>query len=193
MLAYAQTKVLFIHIPRTGGTTLCELLRHYLPEPVDLFLHHDGAHTMESGFFDQYADYLKFAFVRNPWDRWVSWYALSCMSNMRQMDSTFSFAEFIDDYEAIRVRLGFENSFFYNQLDYIVDCQGKLVCDVIGRYENYASEVSRVFKRLGIHIGEIPALNRSMRTSYHDYYDAQLQGKVAQLCQRDIDYFGYTF
>ncbi len=172
---------------------MAELLHQYLPQPVDLFLQHDSASTMDADFFDQYADYLKFAFVRNPWDRWVSWYALSCMYNIRQAEFSFSFAEFIDDYPALKTRLGFDNSFLYNQLDYITNRQGKLVCDVIGRYENYANEVRGIFQRLGIRLGAIPALNGSIREGYRAYYDARLQNQVAQLCHKDIDYFGYTF
>lgn len=193
MLACARAKVLFIHVPRTGGTTLRALLHRHLPEPADLLTQHDNASTVEADFFDGYGACLKFAFVRNPWDRWVSWYALSCRSSARRPGRAVSFADFVENYPTVRRQLGFEPSFLYNQLDYVMDRRGRIVCDVIGRYENFDSDVRGIFDRLGISIGDIPALNLSTRESYRSYYDASLRKTVARLCQKDIDTFGYRF
>ena len=77
-------KLLFIHIPKTGGTTILTLLglwnKQRAPDfqklfgdfgPVDL-QHLTLAQTAQFLTPLEFASYFRFAFVRNPWDRAVS-------------------------------------------------------------------------------------------------------------------------
>src|SRR5438477_12475659 len=77
-------KLLFIHIPKTGGTTVLTLLGLWKKERSANL----GTLFGDWGSFDlqhltlfqaeqfltcsEFASYFKFAFVRNPWDRAVS-------------------------------------------------------------------------------------------------------------------------
>jgi len=69
-------KIIFIHIPRTGGTSVEEYFQ---------FKHQHGwkpdtaQHLTLKEYSDHYdvEDYFKFTIVRNPWDRLVSWYLWS--------------------------------------------------------------------------------------------------------------------
>ena len=66
-------KLLFVHIPRTAGTAIEKSLS--VPRGKAVMAQHKT--------FKEYLDkqsfnsYFKFSFVRNPWDRIVSWYLWS--------------------------------------------------------------------------------------------------------------------
>ena len=62
-------KIVFIHIPRTGGSTIKDALGLY-DKIYKKGLHHLSAVDIP----DVCKDYFKFAFVRNHWDRFVSLY-----------------------------------------------------------------------------------------------------------------------
>jgi hypothetical protein len=64
----------WMHIPKTGGTWLREVLRAHAPKAWGLQVIYPGHHTGQdlSSTFPQYASKRRFAFVRNPWDWHVS-------------------------------------------------------------------------------------------------------------------------
>jgi hypothetical protein len=53
---------IFVHIPKTAGTSMCEALG--LPETT-----HDTAVDLKRTLGARYDELYRFAFVRNPWDR----------------------------------------------------------------------------------------------------------------------------
>jgi hypothetical protein len=165
-------------------------------------------------------EYFKFAFVRNPWDRLVSWYSMirdaetirwyqiltdqRKRSHFRQtresklwryvLDNSSTFEEFIIDCtDEIEVDEGVYYSFAYNQLDYIADSNDHLLVDFIGRFESFGSDLYKVYDRLGLELGSIPHENRSVRGHYSTFYTPETETIVRKRFQRDIEYFGYKF
>jgi len=69
-------KIIFIHIPRTGGTSV-EKYFNFKPS-VDWKIK-TAQHLTLKEYGDHYEldDYFKFSIVRNPWDRLISWYLWS--------------------------------------------------------------------------------------------------------------------
>jgi hypothetical protein len=62
-----MTDFIFIHVPKTGGETI-ELL-------LNIQKFHDFAYIRKKAYTEkEWNSAFKFAFVRNPWDRLVSWY-----------------------------------------------------------------------------------------------------------------------
>ena len=57
----------FIHIPKTAGTSIGKLLLD------DLNAYDNKCHLTLQPYL-RYPDYYKFTFIRNPWDRIVSYY-----------------------------------------------------------------------------------------------------------------------
>ena len=116
MLLSIRYRFLFVHIPKTGGTSIRAALRYYKwsdPYRIPLFLcsrlsaftghrlacklpRHAkiiAAHEMlPRDFFDSL---FKFAFVRNPWDRAVSFY--NYYLNINQSLVRYSFKRFLFD------------------------------------------------------------------------------------------------
>lgn len=60
----------FVHIPKTAGTFIQEVIRGHLPVLADW----DYAHTPDSDLPDEWRHLPGFCVIRNPWDWYVSWF-----------------------------------------------------------------------------------------------------------------------
>lgn len=78
MLISDSRKVLFVHVPKTGGVSVEETVKEACPDarkarvPI-------GRHATLGKIIKhepQVIDYWTFGFVRNPWARMVSWYSM---------------------------------------------------------------------------------------------------------------------
>jgi Sulfotransferase family len=75
MLVSHSHKLIFVHIQKTGGQTVSKVLKENISDISRFRRKHEFAmHAMEE--LEGWNEYFKFAFVRNPWDRLVSWYSM---------------------------------------------------------------------------------------------------------------------
>lgn len=193
-------KFIFIHIPKTGGTSIeealhdesCQLLagewdygrvRH---APLN---HLTLQELADSGLVTpaQINAYFKFCFVRNPWDRLIS--EISC----RWLSPWFK-----DMPMAQRIRYacaqaadptGIANH-LRPQADFVTATG--LQMDFIGRFEHLEDDFAEVCRLLGVK-ATLPHRNRSEHRPYQEYYDAESRSLIAHTYRRDIDAFHYTF
>jgi hypothetical protein len=82
---------------------------------------------------------------------------------------------------------------FRPQHTLLVDEQGALLTDAVGRVEQMQASYDAICARIGIPTQALEQVNSSRRGSYRDYYDPALVEGVAQLYRRDLDLFGYAF
>ena len=192
-----QSKAIFIHIQKTGGDAIEAAVRRDDPAiEVDLLARrrHPFAREVRAAVgAGVWSSYFRFAFVRNPWDRLVSWYSM-CVQvpspnafarYVRQQAPTFS--DFIT-----RATTGMGERTTWNQIDFLVDDDGRPMVDFVGRYENLAGGFAMVKERLGL-TARLPHTNRSSHSSYRDYYTDETKAIVADRYSRDIAHFGYRF
>jgi hypothetical protein len=191
MIISHELKFIFIHIQRTGGNTVINLLKHQLKEKVEIISQHGNAKTAELSLLEDYKDYFNFTFIRNPWDRILSWYLLIYQHENNNMDKERSqFEKFIElDLAAAKG----DKDFHYNQLDYISNEKGNILINKCYRFDNFEEEVSAMLKDLGLLQMAIPRLNLSLMTNYRDYYTVKSRELINQKCKRDIAYFGFEF
>jgi hypothetical protein len=86
-------------------------------------------------------------------------------------------------------------------LDRLLDGEGNLDVDFIGRFENIRADFLTVLERINdIHPlpakkhWTLPVHNASNNTMhYSEYYDDKTRELVREVFKRDIDYFGYTY
>jgi hypothetical protein len=219
MLVSHGRKLVFVHIQKTGGDTVSRLIRESIPDIFCFKAKHEFA-VKAAAELERWNEYFKFAFVRNPWDRLVSWYSMirdaetirwhQIMTNQRRrshfrqtrenklwryvLENSSTFEEFIINCtDEIEVDEGVYYSFAYNQLDYIADSNDDLLVDFIGRFESFGSDLYKVYDRLGLELGSIPHENRSVRGHYSTFYTPETETIVRKRFQRDIEYFGYEF
>ncbi len=199
MLVSHSHKLVFVHVQKTGGATVSRLLQENIPDVYQLRERHEFAiRGMEE--LEGWNEYFKFAFVRNPWDRLVSWYCMIRKSPnnfplyryMRDNSSTFE--EFIHNCtDEIEVKKDVYYSFAYNQLDYVTDRNGDLLVDFIGRFENFEKDLVKVLSRLGIEPESLPYENRGSHGHYSSFYTPETEMIVRERFKKDIESFGYEF
>ncbi len=195
MILCTQKKILFVHLHRTGGTTITNLLLQLLPDSIPFLGQHEPIASARNRLWPRFQDYYSFAFVRNPWERWVSWYAL-----IRQGAALNNSANPITNFdEFIRYWVGPKrlNSNglcpFTNQLDYLCDTNGDLLVSRIGRHESFETDLRDIFSSINIKAGQIPRINRTAHDAYQCYYSGESERIVRSQCRKDIEFFGYQF
>lgn len=162
-------------------------------------------------------DYFSFAFVRNPWERLVSWYTM--IVNARRIRNLWvggrarrhwhasrqnevwkyvyatsrSFTEFIERCTAtIPNPGGGSASFLRNQYEYVSDEAGDIRVTEICRVENFGRDVQRIMRRFGIS-SPVHHTNKSRHAHYSRYYTDKTRRIVARRFRTDIEKFGYRF
>jgi hypothetical protein len=193
-------KLVFVHIQKTGGVTVNELLRKRIPDLRNILARHEFARRGMAEL-DDWDEYFKFAFARNPWDRLVSWYTMITTFEKAGNelwryvhDNSSTFEEFIHNCTGeVEIRKGVCYSFAYNQLDYVTDEHGNLLVDFIGRLENLDEDIQEVFRRIGLELETVPHHNRSGHRHYSTFYTPETEMIVRERFNRDIEYFGYEF
>jgi hypothetical protein len=206
MIVSTAHKFIFVAIPKTGTHAVRQALREYLGpkdiEQVGLFgrrtfpipelakLRH-GHLTLRQlrpflapGEFD---NMFKFAFVRNPFDRFVSY----CAFMTREK------GEFERDPKAV-MRHFLANPrenhiLFQPQSGFVADDDGTLLTDYLGRVEDMQKSYDEICRRIGIPARALDRVNASKRRDYRDYYDRALTAGVAKRYARDLELFGYEF
>ncbi len=126
-------KFIFIHIPKTAGTSIAETLG--IPQKD-----HRKASEIKQNTKD-WDSYFKFVFVRNPWDWVVSDFFAR---NKNKLNSNFKenkdkFKEYVMGIK----RWDSQRSFFMDEND-------EVIVDFIGKFENLYFDFDHVCFKLGI-------------------------------------------
>ena len=193
MIISPKYKFVFIATEKTGCTSVSnsleniddtkKIIGNLVPKDRNNYLY--SKHTSCSEFTNNHSDfndYFKFAFVRNPWDRVVSWYFFSKTSSYESRNtSNISFKEFI------KIKSNVWKGPQQNQYDF-TKC-----CDFIGRFENLQQDFNIICDKIKIPQQQLLSKNKSKHKSYTEYYDDETRQLVADRFAKDIEYFGYKF
>lgn len=195
-----QKRFLFVHIPKTAGNSIQNILRDYSEDRIVANGGQDGLERFEvrsegrdlvkhSTLADYYrelgqeaaAGMFKFACVRNPWDRMISfWFSPHRRETAWNAKKFRKFVEKevspLRDYFALPGDGG--KSPFAN-------------ADFIIRYESLNEDFREACEKLGIPPVELPVRNRSERGDAAQYYDDKLSAFIAETFADEIEYFGY--
>ena len=202
-------KFIFIHIPKTGGSTI---KRHLLPMRgnTNTLMH---PHILDYvNKLPECSDFFKFTCVRNPWELVVSryFYRLKLIENetgnrsVGNQDVTFE--QFVKDEEIYlnsfkswvnphseAYKMYSEGKSYGSQYDLISDSDDKVLMDTILRHENFENEVNDFLPSMGIFNSGNFHLNKSEHENYQTYYTAETRNIIAKRFEKDIDYFKYTY
>jgi len=192
-------RCIFVHIQKTGGSSVRQAL-HMAQHDADK---HRFASELRAGYGEAcWRSYFKFAFVRNPWDRLVSWWRMiernaatgRPMNGFQRfvLSRADSFEEFLTHCDAEYPDHDGSKWIFRNQVDYISDADG-IIVDFVGRFERLQADFAVVCSRLGVPTAAMPHLNRSGHRHYSEYYSQATSALVAARFARDIAAFGYSF
>lgn len=137
---------------------------------------------------DAFSGYFKFGFVRNPFDRFVSYCAFMTRKG----------GEFAKNPRGVMRHVLFNlrpegHILFKPQHIFVSDADGKLLADYIGRVEDMQTGYDEICGRLGIPSRNLDRVNGSQRGPYQGYYDSQLIDGVSRYYKKDLELFGYSF
>ena len=191
--AYDAHKAIFIHIPKTAGTSVGEALF-----PGVRSTHYRWEHY-QSYSPERFENYFKFTFVRNPFDRVVSAYfylqqgGKSTMPNDRRfwdlhLSPYKSFEDFVR--EGLHLSPVRRWGHFHPQAAFVASDDGTVQVDFVGRVENLTEDFQFVANKLMID-ARLEHVNASQRKHYSEYYCPETVKIVRDLYAVDFDLFGY--
>jgi hypothetical protein len=196
-------KMLFVHVQKTGGSSLDSMLESHIPDLRKVRRTPDR-HAPLSRILKvepELVHYWTFGFVRNPWDRMVSWWSMIQQAKARdderltKLDRWKIMASY-PDFEAFVMR-GPEDDPAFRRPQYKMLTTKSRRADFIGRQETYADDVRAVFARLGLPVPDEGAIERRNvshdRKPYRDLYTPHTRDRVAEVFKRDIEVFAYEF
>lgn len=183
-------KFIFIHIPRTGGTSISDSLgfNGYFKQKHRNFNDLKANLTMGS-----LKSYFKFTFIRNPWAIMISKYKTDWYNSSRPgwggeigINSGKGLKHFLLNYKHPKHERG--DTFF----DYFDPTE----IDFIGRYENRVNDLKFISSKINVNINpnffvKMPGSEKNQH--YTDYYDDETRDMVFQKYEKEIKYFGYKF
>ena len=169
-------KAIFLHIPRTGGTSIEALLEPEIQKGnivCDVNEKHYTWHQAKEKYKDYWKDYFKFSFVRNPFDRVVSGLIYPDYFGITY-SSFFDFKKYKEKY-GFPFILEYDNRTDMPKPDYAGLKAGSVYgnfigseMDFVGKYEDFESDIEIVKGILGVE-GELQHLVRSQRKLYMQY------------------------
>lgn len=218
MLISHSHQFMFVHIAKTGGTSVRAALRKYrwsgrygpailaaslvsqMTRPrhrlgVKFPRHAKAIAAREMLPAETYDRLFKFVFVRNPWDLQVSsWHHIG-REKPHVLGQVRTFEEFL------RLKFDPERPYDYMldisrelQSDYIVDLHGRIIVDYIGRYEQLQADFDAICDRIGIARIRLPHERRAIdRDDYRRYYTDATAALVGEHYAPDIARLAYTF
>ncbi len=133
-------------------------------------------------------DYFKVAFVRNPFDRFVSACAFLNRSNPEFAEQPTQWMK-----HAIRRPQFQQRILIRPQSRQLCDKQGELKMDFVGRYESLQESLDQLLQLLNLPSQQLVRRNASKHKDYQDYYDAELEQQVRAFYQKDLELFSYQF
>lgn len=188
-------KFIFLHIPKCGGTSIESVFGSWRNKHSKdyFYLGKNRQHFLLNEILDQYpkcSNYFKFAFIRNPFSRIVSEYNYILL-NSKDLKK-LSFKDFVLNLENYLNNTAYE----YHNLslcDYLLNKEGELVVDFVGRLENFQEDFNVVCDKIGIPKQKLPHCNKTRHKHYTEYYDDETREIIAQKFAKDIEYFEYEF
>lgn len=203
MPLFHENKLYFVHIPKTGGTSIDSMFypkdimniiyslqtnKNYLIGRCEknnnfLLQHCPISYILNNNYLDETTmKYKRFAIVRNPYDRLVSSWKFS--------SSEMNFSDFI---HKIVNNKDIQSSFYLfilPQYKYIYDDDLNLLVDDVLRFENYDKDILNFFEKNNIDL-KLKHENKTVHDHYSKYFNEELYKIVNEYYGKDFELFGY--
>jgi hypothetical protein len=191
----SSKKFVFLHIPKNAGTSIERALEEFSDVPRQQWQGQSGSykinyqHAMLSELKVPSTCFV-FAFVRNPWDRMVSYYHHLIRMKLftRERIAFSSFVRIWCKYKRLPIKsLHPARHFMQPQVIWTESA------DFVGRFETLSQDFNIVCERLGIQDRHLPVINASDHTPYVEHYSKSTQAMIGSYYSRDIEKFSYSF
>ncbi|MEY4769208.1 MAG: hypothetical protein RL637_1847 [Pseudomonadota bacterium] len=217
MLISHRYQIIFVHIQRTGGNSIRQLLNQADPDVIQQLPLNSGINRFKHCYIsdihsaideDIFNRYTKFSIVRNPFDRLFSWYSMFKHRTIAKSEIAGGVARTVDLGNAVEMAVepylesfeqfvsmpnqGLLQRFYINQSDYLT-INNQIAVDVILRFEQLEKDFQLFMQCLHYDL-TLPMVNQSIRDmDYQKAYSIATQQLVTHRFHRDLTYFGYQF
>lgn len=189
MIILPEQGACFVCVPKVGSQTIANWLTKNLRKEDSRFFDVERLHDYHATLsetentqqlpFSIY-DMWSFAFVRNPFDRFVSYCAYTDPEfDQFPLESIRRNLEKLAD--GLVDRWGAPQTYFTHGVKSVF------------RLENLSQELPKIAAKLGITDLDLKVLNSSARLSYPRYFDSTTKALLTSIYEEDLETFGYTF
>lgn len=196
-------KIIFLHIPKTGGVSVqIELNKYCNGNDKEMYVkyfhgHHIPFKELKNRMYNDnqrkiFDEYTKICIVRNPWDWHVSWYhylkqtppGSSGYGAEHNLCVSKPFNEYIKWLcETKKTTKGKPE---LNMIEWAIDDNGDFISDKIIKFETFNEDLLKY----GL---TIPHANKSKHKDFRSYYNEETIELVRDKHKLDIEHFKYEF
>ena len=203
-----KEKIIFVHIRKTGGTSIEHSFNHDADKKPSL--KHCPIKYFKREYPKKFKEYFKFTVVRNPWDWLVSRYFWNrdrpdFPNHQKLFD--YPFEEFIDRLYCNTTALGGGDIYKGETLNKNepwleealksqvsrISIEGEIAVDFIIRFENLQKDFDKACEMTGITKRKLPHKFKTKHKHYSAYYTPESKRMVEEKYYEDIVEFDYQF
>ena len=197
-------KFIFVHIPKTGGTSIEQFFKLFkknnLYEPknninengVSYAPQHITAKQLKTHHLskDHFDEYYKFAIVRNPYRRLISEY--TWLRNGRYFKITGApkdFSEWVKYYLA-----DIDTDHKLTQYEYLYDDNGNLLVDDVFKLENINKHFPTILENINYPYKNIrlPKMNASANVTIQEFIKPDIKPFIDNMFEKDFEILNYS-
>ena len=175
-------KLIFIHIPRTSGTSIEKMFA--IDMDKESGKHLKASEIKRLAGAEKWNTYFKFSLVRNPWERVGSLYHQPAFKNINFLSGK-NIKYFLSNYQPKKHEHGFTCSDYLDVDD----------IDLVGKYEKREEVIEHMCQQSKLAIDNTKQyfLRRTESHSkpWHSYFTLDDFYKVSEMYREDIRRFGY--
>ena len=204
-------KFIFFHLYKCGGNSFRKVITNLNVQtyewggvhglPLEVKEHFDKNKNNEN-----FNDYYKFTFIRNPFDFLVStyFYAKSYPNHFMHNDiiqQNMTMEEFVPYYMNVRTQhqnpsiRPFGSNKVVTFQDWLLDKDGNEIMDYVGKLETMDEDMKVIFERLNLPLSKAPTINVNPNRDkdYRKYYTEKSKAMVEGAFHWSLKKFNYTF
>lgn len=176
MIVNHEYKFVWVHVPRTGGNSVREMLegKNWRNQKKKYIFHRD--------YDNIFPEYFSFGFIRNPWERIYSMYRASVKYHgIEEKRGITSFKQYLYEYN--------HQNMWRHKKSALKQLKG---VDYIARFENLDEEWNYIFNRVGMDPARLPHRRQGApKKPLAEVYDKKTDAFIRKYHADDIEYGNY--
>lgn len=206
MIISHSKRFIFFAVPKTGTHAVRELLYPYMdeedweqqalfeqkrlpiPELAQIQHGHLSVREIKPHLTEQqWREYFKFGFVRNPFDRFVSICFFLNRNNPEFRENSLAWMK-----AALHRQQFCRRVLVRPQYMQLINESGELALDNIGRYEQFQPSIDAICESIALPKQTLSVKNKSEHEVFDSYYDKELYEMVEGFYRKDLEMFNYA-